>query len=84
MPLLNNNGDVLPDLREPIIISKSFNNSVGSLYYSTVELVYSQGLCLIILLNFEEVLCIGKPDNFVKSLNNSSDSFEYVFLNYTF
>ena len=34
---------------------------------------------LIILLNFEEVLCIGQPDNSVRSLNKSSDSFEYVF-----
>ena len=31
MPLFKSNGDVLPDLREPIIISNSFNNSVGSL-----------------------------------------------------
>ena len=34
---------------------------------------------LIIFLNFEEVLCIGNPDNSVRSLNKSSDSFEYVF-----
>ena len=34
---------------------------------------------LIIFLNFEEVLCNGNPDNFVTSLNKSSDSFEYVF-----
>ena len=42
-------------------------------------LVHSQGLGLIILLNFKEDLCIGKPDNSVRSLNKSSDSFEYVF-----
>ena len=44
--------------------------------------MYSQGLglvVLIILLNFEEVLEIGKPDNSVRSLNKASDSFEYIF-----
>ena len=31
IPLLKSSDDVLPDLREPIIISNLFNNSVGSL-----------------------------------------------------
>ena len=45
-----------------------------------VELLQSHGLeILIILLKFQEILCIGKPDNSVRSLNKSSDSFEYVF-----
>ena len=75
--LLNDNVPVVPNLRDPIIISNSFNNSVGLLLYSIIELSHLQGL--IIFLNFDDVLCNGKYHNSVRSLNKSSDSFEYVF-----